>query len=196
MQLALFDFDNTLTTCDVYSRFLRQIATPAQLARARWTVGPWLLGYRAGLVSAKGIRARATKLAFAGRDAGEITEFGDRYAREVVPGLLRPEMMQRIDWHQAQGHEVVLVSASIDAYLQPWCAQHGLALICNRLEQHAGRLTGRYADTDCGPDKARHIRARFDLARYQRIHAYGDSHEDRPMLALAHERWYRGQRVA
>src|SRR5690606_28658451 len=34
MQLALFDFDHTLTTCDTYSRFLRTVATPGQLARA------------------------------------------------------------------------------------------------------------------------------------------------------------------
>jgi phosphoserine phosphatase len=26
-----------------------------------------------------------------------------------------------------------------------------------------------------------------------RIHAYGDSSEDKPMLALAHERWFRGK---
>ncbi|NUS39871.1 MAG: HAD-IB family hydrolase, partial [Lysobacter sp.] len=28
------------------------------------------------------------------------------------------------------------------------------------------------------------------------IHAYGDSREDKPMLALAHERWYAGRRIA
>ena len=41
--------------------------------------------------------------------------------------------------------------------------------------------------------KAEHIRHQFDLSRYVRIHAYGDSSEDRPMLALAHERWFRGK---
>lgn len=46
MNLALFDFDHTLTTVDSYGRFLRQIARPEQLARARWQVGPWLAGYR------------------------------------------------------------------------------------------------------------------------------------------------------
>ena len=38
--------------------------------------------------------------------------------------------------------------------------------------------------------------ARFDLSQYTRIHAYGDSSEDKPMLALAHERWYRGKPVS
>jgi HAD superfamily hydrolase (TIGR01490 family) len=196
MQLALFDFDHTITTCDTYSRFLRHVATPAQLVAAKWTVGPWLLGYRAGVVSAAGIRARAARVAFGGRDAAEIGAGAACYAEQALPQLLRPEVMARIDWHRREGHDVVVVSGSLDLYLTPWCTQHGLALLCNRLEIEAGRLTGRYAGADIGPHKAREIRARYDLSRYERIHAYGDSREDKPMLALAHERWYRGTRIA
>lgn len=40
MDLALVDFDHTVTTCDTYARFLRSVATPQQIAAARWTVGP------------------------------------------------------------------------------------------------------------------------------------------------------------
>lgn len=195
MQLALFDFDHTLTDCDSFSRFLRRIATPRQLAQAKWTLGPWLLGYRAGLVSAKGIRKRATRVAFTGRDANEIAALGAAYSNEL-PAMLRPTMQQRLQWHQAQGHEVALVSASLDVYLQPWCAQHGVALLCNSLEAIDGKLTGRYANSDIGPRKAEAIRARFDLSQYERIHAYGDSVEDKPMLALAHARWYAGEYLA
>lgn len=196
MHLALFDFDNTVTICDTYSRFLRRVATPKRLAQARWNVTPWLLGYRAGLVSAASIRARVTRLAFHDRDATEVSRHGEPFARDVLPLLLRPDMMRRIEWHRSRGHTLVMVSASLDLYLAPWCAHHGLELLCNRLEQDAaGRLTGRYLDGDIGPDKAPRIRARYDLADFERIHAYGDSREDRPMLALAQERWYRGRRL-
>ncbi len=196
MDLALVDFDHTVTTCDTYSRFLRRVATPAQLSAAKWTVGPWLLGYKLGLVSAAALRTRVTRLAFAGRDAAEIEALGERHARDLLPGVLRPAMMERIGWHQARGDAVVIVSASLDAYMQPWCDAHGLALICNRLEAAAGRMTGRYLDGDRGAHKAADIRARYDLASFDRVHAYGDSSEDKRMLALAQERWWRGQRVA
>jgi len=196
MQLALFDFDHTVTTCDTYARFLRRVATPAQLASAKWTVGPWLLGYRLKLVSAERIRRRVTAQVFPGRTPDEIEAHGVAFAREALPALVRPEVMARIGWHRQQGHDVVLVSGSLDAYLRPWCAQHGLALLCNTLEVRDGRLTGRYAARDIGAHKADEIRRHHDLSRYARIHAYGDSGEDRPMLALAHERWYRGVQVA
>ena len=80
MQLALFDFDHTVTTCDSYSRFLRRVATPEQAATAKWKVGPWLLGYRAGIVSARSIRERVTRLTFKDRDAAEIAAHGEPYA--------------------------------------------------------------------------------------------------------------------
>ena len=195
MDLALVDFDHTVTTCDTYARFLRGLATPAQLASARWRVGPWVAGYRLGLVSAAALRVRVTRLAFAGRDQAEIEAAGERYAAGHLPGLLRPGMMERIAWHRARGDTVVLVSASLDVYLRPWCERHGLELLCNRLEAVDGRLTGRYLGGDRGRHKASDIRARYDLSRYARIHAYGDSREDRPMLALAHERWYRGRQL-
>jgi len=195
-ELVLVDFDHTVTTCDSYGRFLRTVATPAQRANARWSAGPWVLGYRLGLVSAAALRTRVTRLVFSGRAQAEIEAAGARYASEALPGLVRPGMMARIHAHRDRGDTVVLVSGSLDVYLAPWCRQHGLELLCNRLEAVDGRLTGRYAGGDRGRHKATDIRAAYDLTRYRRIHAYGDSREDRPMLALAHERWWRGRRIA
>lgn len=196
MHLALFDFDHTVSTCDTYSRFLRRVATARQLAAAKWTIGPWLLGYRLRLLSAERLRRRVTGHVFPGRAFDEIDALGRAFAAEDLSRLLRPCMMERIAWHRSEGHEIVLVSASLDVYLQPWCEQHGLVLICNTLESAGGTLTGRYAVRDIGAYKADEIRSRYDLSRYARIHAYGDSSEDRSMLALAHERWYRGRRIA
>ena len=196
MELALFDFDHTVTAGVSYGRFLRRIATPQQLARARWTLGPWLLGYRIGLVSAVALRRRATHEAFAGRHAAGIAGDAERFAAEELPAMLRPEMAERIARHRDQGPAGAGVRL-VDLYLAPWCRTQGMELLCNRLEAAEGRLTGRYAGRDIGPHKAAAIRAHCgDLSAYARIHAYGDSREDRPMLALAHERWYRGKRLA
>ena len=194
--LALVDFDHTVTTCDSYARFLRSIATPRQRARAPWTVGPWMAAYKLRLLSAAALRRRVTRIVFSGRDIAEVKAAGQRYADQQLPALLRPEMMARIAWHRARGDTVVLVSGSLDAYLRPWCDAHGLALICNRLAVVDGRCTGHYLHGDRGEHKADDIRAAYDLSTFARVHAYGDSREDRPMLALAQERWWRGHRIA
>ena len=57
-------------------------------------------------------------------------------------------------------------------------------------------MTGRYRSGDCsGPKKAERIRSVFDLTRFDTVYAYGDSVEDREMLALASRRYYRWQEV-
>ena len=195
VELALFDFDHTVTTGDTYARFLRLVATPEQRARAWWRMGPWLLALRLRLISAARVRARATRLVFAGRHADDIARLAVAYAREVLPAMVRPAMLEQIQWHRAQGHTVAVVSGALDLYLRPWCALLGLQLICNELEVVDGRASGRYLGGDIAPRKADVVRERFNLTAYARIHAYGDSVEDRSMLALAHERWYRGKPV-
>ena len=101
MHLALFDFDHTVTTADTYSRFLRRVTTPPQLARAKWSVGPWLAGYRLGLVSAQAIRRRSAggsrgSCSPAGPQTREIPAHARAYAHEALPTLLLPQMMQRV----------------------------------------------------------------------------------------------------
>src|SRR5687768_13989316 len=81
MELALFDFDHTVTTADSYRRFLRRVATPEQRARAWWLVGPWLAAFRLRLISAERIRARVTALVFSGRHADDIALLAAGYAR-------------------------------------------------------------------------------------------------------------------
>ena len=196
MRLALFGFDRAVTHCDNHARFLRRVATPARLSAARWRVGSWLLGDRAGVAAAATLRARVTSFAFASGDAGQMRAQGPAYAREASSSLLRADVVRRIAWHRAEGHAVALVSVSLAPYLEPRCAAHGLALVCNRMESVDGRVTGRYDRGDIGTRKAEEILARYRLAEYDRVHAYGDSREDRTMQALAHERGYRSRPAA
>ena len=87
---------------------------------------------------------------------------------------------------------VVVVSASLDVYLRPWCAGLGLQLICTELEARSGTLTGRYTGGDCtGSEKARRVLARYDLRQYSTIYAYGDTTEDHELLGLASKRYFR-----
>lgn len=193
MNLALFDFDGTITTRETFGDFIRCAVSPLRRAAGVPVFAPMLAGYKLGLVS--GTRIRKSVVAFGLRDASaeHVRAAGERFAAEFLPGVLRPEVMKRIAWHQSQGDKVVLVSGGLDAYLAPWSRQHGLELVCSILEIRNGRLTGGYHGAQCvGEEKARRVRERYDLAAYAQCHAYGDTHEDEAMLALAHKRFYRG----
>jgi HAD superfamily hydrolase (TIGR01490 family) len=196
MNLALFDFDGTITDRDTFSSFLRFNLRPHRVVLSALFLSPVVLCYRLGLMTARQARPIASRLRFNDEPVDSIRRLGSRYAAEVLPGVVRGQALERIEWHQRQGDTVVVVSASLDAYLGPWCAGIGVDLLCTELEEHDGRLTGRYRHGDCsGPAKARRIRECYDLSRYAVIYAYGDTNDDREMLELAHRKFYRWREI-
>ena len=121
---------------------------------------------------------------------------GARYAAEVLPHTIQPRALQQIAWHKANGDTVVVVSASLELYVQPWCDSMGLPYIATELEERQGRLTGRMLGGECtGPEKAVRVRRRYDLQQFREIYAYGDTDEDSELLALANRRFYRWAEV-
>lgn len=196
MDLALFDFDGTITTKGAYPDFVSAaIRRPRKIAGGL-LLSPALVGYHVKLVSDKAIRNAISRVGFWAEEPDRVRRIGREYAERVLPGLIRPIARERIAWHKARGDRVVVVSASLDVYLEPWCRTQGVEVICTELETRNGRLTGRYLNGDCcGQEKARRIRQRYALADYETIYAYGDTEEDRQMLELAHRKYFRWTEV-
>lgn len=191
--LALFDFDGTITTRETLPDFLR-LATPAR--RRAWGALLFavpLLAYRLKLLPVHLFRTWLVRYAFHGVPNADIERAGCRFAHEVLPALVRPDMHAAIEAHREAGDTVVVVSGGFDVYLAPWCAAQGIELVCSSLESRGGVLTGRYAGAQCvAAEKARRVQARYDVGRYRQIHAHGDTHEDLALLALAQVATYRG----
>jgi HAD superfamily hydrolase (TIGR01490 family) len=197
MNLALFDFDGTITSSDSWTPFMRMAVRPARIRVAMVALSPIVVGYRLGMISASRARQAAARVGFNGELAETIRGLGAHYAATVLPGTLQTRALERIEWHKSQGDDIVVVSASLDLYLAPWCAERGLKVICTTIEEQHGTLTGRYVDGDCcGAEKVRRIRAQFDLSQYPIVYAYGDSGEDREMMALADKKYYRWKEIA
>jgi len=196
MDLALFDFDGTITIKGTYPGFVSFAVRPRRKLVGGIVLSPLIVGYRSRLVSDRVIRKAISRVGFWGEEPDRLRRFGERYAEEVLPGLIRPLALERIAWHKARGDRVAIVSASLDVYLGPWCRTLGVDVICTQLEARDGRLTGRYLRGDCcGEEKARRIRERYALADYATVHAYGDTEEDRQMLEMANRKYFRWEEV-
>jgi phosphatidylglycerophosphatase C len=196
VNLALFDFDGTITRTDTFTAFLRY-AVRRQRQLAAWLLLSPLLGaYKTGLVSGRTTRPIAARFGFAGEPAERVRELGRRYAQDVLPRVVRRRARDRIAWHKQHGDTVVVVSASLDVYLHPWCEAMEVEVICTELEMRAGRFTGRYVGGDCsGSEKLGRVQRRYDVDRYPVVYAYGDTDEDRQLLSLASERYFRWQKI-
>lgn len=194
MNLALFDFDGTITTREMFPDFMRFAVTPRRLACGKVLLAPFIAGYRLGIVPGNAVRAGIVGFGFRGVPVETLRLAGEAFASDIIAGALRANAMERIRWHQAQGDRVVVVSGSLEVYLSPWCKQHGLELLCSRLAATDGVLNGRYLGAQCvGREKTRRIRERYELAEYAAVYAYGDTHEDDEMLAMADHGYFRWQ---
>ena len=186
MNLALFDFDGTITSQDTFTAFMNFAIDPWRLAVGKVLLAPLVLGYKAGVVSPSNTRRMVVWAGLRGIPESQAQQAGVAFAQNVLPSLVRLQALERIRWHQARGDKVVVVSASLNVYLVEWCRQLELDLLCSELEVKAGYLTGRYRLPDCcGAEKSRRVMAQYDLATYRLVYAYGDTPEDLDMLSLA-----------
>jgi HAD superfamily hydrolase (TIGR01490 family) len=196
MNLALFDFDGTITFKDSFEPFLYYAADPFRIAVGRFVLIPLVIGYKLRIISASKTRASVAMFGFRGRRLNEVKQAGARYARDVLPGIVRPKALERIEWHKAQGDVVVVVSAALDVYLVEWCRRMEVDLICTELEARDGILTGGYRDGDCvGEEKAKRILEKYNLQDYEVVYAYGDTNEDDEMLKMANRKFFRWQEI-
>lgn len=189
--LAAFDFDGTLTRRDTLLPFLRAICGGRAFARAVARAGSVDLRSRAGRGNPTHHRdaAKAVLLRtlLAGREAAWLAERGSSHA-EGLASRLRPEMLSRLAWHRECGHELVIVSASLDAYLAPFGARYGFAhvIAVELAVDDAGLLTGEMSGPNVrGPEKAVRLDHWLGAKRPDRLWAYGNSSGDRELLAMA-----------
>ncbi len=196
MNLALFDFDGTITNKDTFTAFLYFAATKQRLFWGKLLLLPQILSYKAGLLSAAKARELVAGFAFKGCQLSQLHLSGNQFAQNIIPKHLKPKAIERIQWHKDQGDKIVVVSASLNVYMSFWCKTHGLDLICSKFETKNGLITGKYNPNDCsGEEKARRIKSEYDLDKFKTIYAYGDTLEDTEMLNLADVKYYRWKQI-
>ncbi|RJG41869.1 HAD family hydrolase [Motilimonas pumila] len=194
MNLALFDFDGTITTQDTYTRFLFYATSKTRMVFGWCLMFPVIALYKLKLLKANKTRPALSRVAFAFRKQTSVTAIAEQFVQEYISKVLRPEMLERIQWHLAEGDRVIVVSASLDVYLRIWCKQQGIELLCSELMVHNGRYTGGYVDGDCSEqNKVKAIKGALDLNHYPHVYGYGDTYEDLPMLSIAQTRYYQGE---
>ncbi|RYY77889.1 MAG: HAD-IB family hydrolase [Moraxellaceae bacterium] len=194
--IAFFDFDGTISQSDTFTPFIHRAVDPKRLKWGKLVLLPYIVGYKLGLLSGSVIRTKILKVGFKGSDAALLRTIGLEYSQNYLPQVIRPKAMQQINWHAAEGDKIVVVSASMDVYLKPWCDLYGLDLICSEIQENNGMLTGLYQRQDCsGSIKKNRILEYYNLSDFKEIYVYGDTLEDREMLSLGTKRFYQWQEI-
>lgn len=191
-RIAAFDFDGTLTRRDTLLPFLARASGPTKFGRTIARIAPDAVRARAGRLEAEVHHRDATKAAllrdlFRGQSDAWLQAHGQQYAT-TLPAKLRPEMVEQVRWHRDAGHELVIVSASLATYLEPFARSFGFDhVIAVEMQRGSdGSLTGEMEGGNVrGEEKAVRLRQWLDGDVPEMMWAYGNSSGDTELLAMA-----------
>ena len=191
--LALFDFDGTLCKKDSFTGFIFYALSKRHIVRQGIKILPWIQAYYLKIYPANSMRIRLFNAMFKNANSNEILDLAADYSHRLM-AQLDPELFQQLLKHQNNGDDVVLVSASVDIYLEMICQILKIDLICTETESLNGKFTGSYSTPDCSSDQKRlRILSKYNLNQYSKIYAYGNSEEDLAMLSLADFKYMVGE---
>jgi HAD superfamily hydrolase (TIGR01490 family) len=183
--LALFDFDGTLCKKDSFTGFIFYALSKRHIVKQGIKILPWIQAYYLNAYPAHAMRSKLFRAMFSNADVLELQQIAQDYAASLMSQLSHP-LLKQLRQHQALGDDVVLVSASVDVYLQHVCNLLSIDLICTQTEQVNNIYTGQYITPDCSSEQKKlRILEKYSLDHYSVIYAYGNSVEDREMLGLA-----------
>jgi phosphatidylglycerophosphatase C len=190
--VAAFDLDGTLTEGGSVFLWLRRLAGTFTTYRvALRLLVPLTVGAIRSNRWADSAKERLFHSLLAGRDVEQLAKVSREFALEHLEHEGRSALIERLDWHRTQGHDVVIVSASPQIYVDVIAeALRADGALGTRLAvDPRGRLTGSYLGKNCrGSEKMRRLSEWIESRHYPAepvIYAYGNSRGDRRLLAGA-----------
>jgi phosphatidylglycerophosphatase C len=186
--VAAFDFDGTLTKRDTLRLFFTEWCGWWGLCKVIFREAPRLLaGAILGGRHRDAARAAMTRRLLQGHAEEQVVEVAQRIVGRILDQELRPDTQAWLRWHLSCEHEVVIVSASFEAYVRPVAHSLGVhTVLATRWEVDGGlHLTGALDGPNVrGGEKARLLN-RYLGGRQALVYAYGNSAGDRELLRAA-----------
>ncbi|MCG6537738.1 MAG: haloacid dehalogenase-like hydrolase, partial [Syntrophales bacterium LBB04] len=123
--ITVFDFVGTLTKKDSFKDFLIYTFGIAKFFQGIVKNIFPLTGYACGLITNHHAKERLFQTFFAGWTEEHFQRICITYSLEKIDGILRSEAKDRMEWHKAQAHRLVMDSASLIDWLTPWGMKNG-----------------------------------------------------------------------
>ena len=192
-KIYAFDFDGTLTTRDSFLEFIRYVCGNWALCKGILRYSPLLVLMKLGYYPNWKAKQKVFAYFFKGMPLKDFAQQGRLFALDRQH-LLRPQGVDMVKQAQAEDAEVLIVSASIDHWVQPFFPE--VKVVGTQVEVEDGCLTGRFLTKNCyGQEKVNRILALYPHRNEYELIAFGDSAGDKELLAFADEAHYKPFRV-
>lgn len=192
--LAMFDFDETITTKDTLISGVKSVVSPLRFKSGMAVVALFLPLFKKKKISSTTMKNIVSFVFFKGQKVSTIKKRSQTYLNERVSKIIDPWHWERFMWHKEKGHEIVVVTASFDLWVDQWANEQGIPAICTNLKQKNGRYTGSIVGQNCyDEEKIIRVKNQYDLDSYGAIYAYTDSMTDKCLLDAATDAYLNGE---
>ncbi len=190
--IAFFDFDGTITTKDTMLEFTKHTHGFVKYCVGMCIISPWLIAMKLGMLSKTKGKEKFISHFFKNTNIIKFNDYCLSFTKLIIPLLLKKNALQEIKKHKENKTEIIIVSASAENWVAPWCMENNLEFLCTRLKIMNEKITGTLLGKNCnGAEKVSRIKEKFDTANYENIYCYGDSSGDKEMLQLATHKYFR-----
>ena len=184
-KIAFFDFDDTIICEDSFIGFSKYALGTKKYIISLILSIPYIVSWKLGIIS----NSRAKEMLFNRMFKGLQLETFNKLCEEYA-GRLKPNgaILHQIKHLQQQGVEIVIVSASIRNWIEPFAKRLSIRHIIAteiEIESENKLLTGKFNTPNCfGPEKVNRILQIFNL-RDTEIWSFSDSMSDRPLFNIS-----------
>jgi HAD superfamily hydrolase (TIGR01490 family) len=186
---AFFDLDKTIIATSSAAAFSKPffaggLITRGDVLRSAYAHFLFHVG-SADAAQTERMRQHLSELS-TGWDSAQVRRIVTETLHEHIDPVVYAEAVELIAQHHAQGHDVVVVSASGTELVEPIAAMLGADhVVATRMEVVDGRFTGQIDFYAYGENKAAAMREIAAARGYDLdlCYAYSDSMTDAPMLA-------------
>ena len=188
--VVVFDLDGTVIRGDSYVAFLLGFLkrNPTRVFRVAFL--PFFLSaYWCGFRDNSWLKVRFLSAIMGGAARSQIELWAEMFARDLVTRAIKGRARDTIERHRQEGARLVLATASLDLYVEPFSRLLGFDhTVCTKVAwTDDGRLDGRLLGGNCyGDAKLAGVNALMldeDLPAI--TIAYSDHHDDLPLLKAA-----------
>ena len=190
--IAAFDFDGTITKYDSLLFFIWYSVSFLKLSINVFKLLPTLTLYKLKIIPNYEAKEKLFRKFYKGLRIAAFDELGTQFVIRLNK-MIRPEAREKLDWHRKMGHEIVIISASVENWIKPWAKKQGIDMVlATQIEVKDELITGKFLSKNCyGPEKVNRFLAHFPDRKAYELYFYGDSNGDKELLAIADHSFYR-----
>lgn len=183
--IAFFDLDETITSKDTYLEFIKFAVGKRNFYFGLLFHFAFIIPFLLNLYHGDKLKLRFFNFYLKRFTEKELLQLGAKFSREVLPKICYPKALEKLAWHKAQNHRIIILTASSPIWLDEWCKANGLEIIGTNYEVINGCYTGKFeGKNNYGIQKKYNIQPILAETKYEVSYGYGDSKSDLYFMEL------------